>query len=100
MECAYWDSRSLFKLQVFSGLYYIRLTARSVPVSTIEDCRPMMPLGLGCLVALPLGIGLGVRLVRGGLQQPSGRFTRLHGRSCAIGGALAIASIDITILLV
>jgi hypothetical protein len=56
--------------QVTIGIYYPALSGRDLPGIIVSDCRPMVVLGLGCLVALLLGLKLGLRLV-GGMPPPA-----------------------------
>jgi len=51
-------------LQVTIGLFYFGITGRSLEAVELSDYRPMVLIGLGCLVALLLGLKLGMRLVR------------------------------------
>ena len=51
-------------LQVTIGLFYFGLTGRSLDAVELSDYRPMVLIGLACLVALLLGLKLGMRLVR------------------------------------
>ena len=51
-------------LQVTIGMFYHGLTGRSLDAVELSDYRPMVLIGLGCLVALLLGLKLGMRLVR------------------------------------
>jgi len=51
-------------LQVTIGMFYHGLTGRSLEAVELSDYRPMVLIGLGCLVALLLGLMLGMRLVR------------------------------------
>lgn len=50
-------------LQVTIGMFYHGLTGRSLEAVELSDYRPMVLIGLGCLVALLLGLKLGMRLV-------------------------------------
>jgi hypothetical protein len=51
-------------VQVVSGIFYFAITRRRLEAMDLSDYRPMVLIGLGCLVALLLGLGWGVRLVR------------------------------------
>lgn len=48
-------------LQVTLGVYYVGLTGRTLPPVLLSDYRPMVAIGLGCMVALILGLRLGAR---------------------------------------
>ncbi len=49
-------------LSVTIGLFYIALTGREV-LPTIADYRPMVALGLGCILAITVGLYAGRRLI-------------------------------------
>jgi hypothetical protein len=51
-------------LQVTIGMYYYGITGRSLEAVELSDYRPMVLIGLGCLVSLALGLKLGMRFVR------------------------------------
>ena len=44
---------------VVLGVFYLGLTGRSVPAIDLSDWRPMVVIGLGCVLALSAGIRLG-----------------------------------------
>ncbi len=48
-------------LQVTSGLLYYGFTGRAVEAVLLSDYRPMVLIGLGCLLALTAGLTLGIR---------------------------------------
>lgn len=50
--------------QVTAGVYYSALTRRSLDTMALSDYRPMVLIGLGCLVALLAGLALGMKVVR------------------------------------
>jgi hypothetical protein len=52
-------------VQVTIGLYYHALSGRSLEAIELSDYRPMVLIGLGCLVALLAGLKLGLRLLPG-----------------------------------
>lgn len=52
-------------VQVTAGLYYHALTGRSLDAIELSDYRPMVLIGLGCILALLIGLRLGMRVVRG-----------------------------------
>src|SRR5207245_9448734 len=49
--------------QITMGVYYHALTSRSLDTMDLSDYRPMVLIGLGCLVALLLGLVLGMRVL-------------------------------------
>lgn len=51
-------------MQVTAGVYYFGLTGRRLPAMDFSDYRPMVLVGLGCLVALLLGLKLGMATAR------------------------------------
>src|SRR5262245_43035209 len=51
-------------VQVTAGLWYHAVTGIRLPAIDVADHRPMMLIGLGCLVALAAGLRAGVHLVR------------------------------------
>ncbi len=55
-------------MQVTLGLYYYAFTGYQSPAMVLSDYRAMVLIGLGCLVALLLGLKSGLALVR----RPSG----------------------------
>lgn len=57
-------------LQVTIGMFYHGFTGRSLDAVELSDYRPMVLIGLGCLVALLLGLKLGMRFV--GRPPPAG----------------------------
>ena len=48
--------------QVTAGVFYYALTGNRLPTLDLSDYRPMVLLGLGCLVALLLGLRVGMRV--------------------------------------
>jgi len=52
-------------VQVNAGLYYHALTGRSLDAIELSDYRPMVLIGLGWILALLVGLRLGMRVVRG-----------------------------------
>jgi hypothetical protein len=52
-------------VQVTLGIYYHAATRRSLDTIELSDYRPMVLIGLGCLVALLFGLVLGMKVVRG-----------------------------------
>jgi hypothetical protein len=51
-------------VQVMVGVFYFALTGARLPAMDLSDYRPMVLIGLGCLVALSLGLMLGMKMVR------------------------------------
>ena len=50
--------------QVTIGLFYAGLTGRDIPTIYRSDYRPMVLIGLGCVLAIAVGVRAGVSLVR------------------------------------
>lgn len=59
--------------QVASGVFYCGITGRDVPAIYRSDYRPMVLIGLGCLVALMLGLKLGMQFNRRRQPHPDAR---------------------------
>ena len=51
-------------VQVTAGIFYYALTGRRLDAMDMSDYRPMVLIGLGCLVAILLGLKAGLRLAR------------------------------------
>jgi hypothetical protein len=51
-------------VQVTAGLWYYTLTGIRLPALDLSDYRPAILIGLGCLVALLLGLRLGMEIIR------------------------------------
>ena len=51
-------------VQVTAGVFYYALTGRRLVAMDLSDYRPMVLIGLGCLVAMLLGLTAGLRLAR------------------------------------
>jgi hypothetical protein len=51
-------------VQVVSGIFYYGASRRVLPAMDVSDYRPMVLIGLGCLVALLLGLRSGTTLAR------------------------------------
>jgi hypothetical protein len=51
-------------VQVTAGIYYYIFTGRRLDAMDQSDYRPMVLVGLGCLLALLLGLAVGMRLIR------------------------------------
>jgi len=49
-------------VQVVAGIMYYALTGRTLPVMYLSDYREMVIIGLGCLVALLVGLWIGLSL--------------------------------------
>jgi len=50
-------------VQVTAGIFYVALTGRELPAMYLSEYRPMVMIGLGCLVVLVVGLRLGQSLV-------------------------------------
>lgn len=50
-------------LQVTAGLYFTAITGRVMVTMVQSDYRPMVAVGLGCVLALTVGLWLGVRVL-------------------------------------
>lgn len=63
-------------VQVTCGIYYFALTGREVEAMYASDYRPMVLIGLGCVVVLAAGLALGIRVARSQLsaKEESDRF--------------------------
>src|SRR5439155_17130174 len=51
-------------MQTSIGVFYAGLTGRTLQTIQLSDYRPMVLIGLGCTLALAVGINLGMRLVK------------------------------------
>ncbi|HKT81148.1 MAG TPA: hypothetical protein VJP86_13070 [Vicinamibacterales bacterium] len=51
-------------MQVTIGLFYYRVFGREVPTIYMSDYRPMVLIGLGCVLALAIGLRAGAALMR------------------------------------
>ena len=67
---------SLQWVQVTIGLFYVYLTGRTLEATLMSDYRPMVMIGLGCVVALVIGLWGGTRLIDrlGQLARRGGSF--------------------------
>ena len=61
-------------VQVTVGVFYHGLTGRSLDAIELSDYRPMVLIGLGCLVALLAGLKLGMRLRPRPIESDAGRY--------------------------
>ncbi|MGE0039642.1 MAG: hypothetical protein AB7H88_21735 [Vicinamibacterales bacterium] len=50
-------------VQVSIGIFYVALTGRTLTAIEASDYRPMVLIGLGCLLALAAGVRLGIRFI-------------------------------------
>jgi len=57
-------------VQVTAGIFYFALTGRRLEAMDMSDYRPMVLIGLGCLVAILLGLKVGLRLARSRRESP------------------------------
>ena len=55
-------------VQVMAGVYYHAVTRSPLPAMDLLDYRPMLLIGLGCLVALLIGLVLGIRWAGGAVS--------------------------------
>jgi hypothetical protein len=74
------------------GLFYLDFFGRSVDAIDRSDYRPMVMIGLGCCLALAIGVFLGMRLLKG----PS---PREHRPEFAFSFKLVVAAYVVTIIL-
>jgi hypothetical protein len=51
-------------MQVTVGIFYARLTGHVLKTMADSDYRPMMFIGLGCVMSLAIGLRLGIYLIR------------------------------------
>lgn len=51
-------------MQIFLGLYYHGLTGRKLEAIELSDYRPMVMIGMGCLIALLIGLTVGKEVAR------------------------------------
>jgi len=64
-------------VQVFLGIYYHGLTERKLEAIELSDYRPMVMIGMGCLLALILGLVGGAKLAGRFIKTESSQFTEL-----------------------
>jgi hypothetical protein len=57
-------------LQVTGGVFYSGMTGRMLPAIEGSDYQPMVLLGLGCVVALTIGLWFGMRFIRSRTSRP------------------------------
>jgi hypothetical protein len=57
-------------VQVTSGVYYSGLTGRTLEATEGSDYRPMVLIGLVCIVALAIGLRAGAELIRRRMPMP------------------------------
>jgi hypothetical protein len=57
-------------LQVTGGIFYSGLTGRTLPAIEGSEYEPMVLLGLGCVLALTIGLWAGIRIVRSRMARP------------------------------
>jgi hypothetical protein len=50
--------------QIVIGIYYFALTGRPLQAMMLSDYRPMVLIGLGCMVALIIGLRIGSMLIK------------------------------------
>jgi hypothetical protein len=66
-------------IQVTAGVFYHAVTGVRLPAMDLSDHRPMVVIGLGCLIALLLGLRLGMEVVRRLRQESDLRVIRAFG---------------------
>lgn len=76
-------------VQVTIGLFYEALTGRTLTAITSADYRPMVLIGLGCVLALAAGIRLGLRVGRRA-GAPAPIETPIFGLNTLVGIYLAL----------
>jgi hypothetical protein len=81
-------------IQITIGLYYYALTGVRLPAIDLSQYRPMVLIGLGCLVALMVGLRLGMKLVRAPRPVGAGEPARIFGWRPLI--AIYLASVAVT----
>lgn len=74
-------------LQVTAGLWYYAATGRQLDTMVLSDYRPMVLIGLGCILALAAGLRAGVWLVTRGRP----RVDWSEGYAIAIGWPALVA---------
>src|SRR3954466_9515224 len=52
-------------MQVTVGMFYQGFLGRQVPTVYLSDYRPMVLIGLGCVLAIAVGVHVGIRWMRG-----------------------------------
>ena len=50
--------------QVTIGVFYVGLLGRDIPTVYLSDYRPMVLIGLGCVLSIAIGVRAGVTLIR------------------------------------
>ncbi len=50
-------------VQVSIGIFYVAVSGRTLAATTASDYRPMLLIGLGCILSLAAGLRVGMRLV-------------------------------------
>ena len=81
-------------VQVTVGLYYYRLSGRTLDAVELSDYRPMVLIGLGCVLALGLGLRLGMRVWPGPDLAAQPRPDRAFGWASLM--AAYVASVAVT----
>ncbi len=79
-------------VQVTAGMWYHALTGIPLPAVDLSDYRPMVAIGLGCLLALALGLRAGIGLIR-----PAGE--RIDDTRPAFGWPALVAAYLISVAL-
>ena len=81
-------------VQVTIGVFYHGLTGRSLDAIDRSDYRPMVLIGLGCLVALLVGLALGMRLLPRSTADRVPRFEEAFSWPLLVG--VYVASLAVT----
>jgi hypothetical protein len=81
-------------VQVTAGIYYYAVTGRQLEAIDGSDYRPMVLIGLGCLLALLLGLSVGMRLIR--RPRPMDEAASFYAFRWSTVIALYVASVAVT----
>jgi hypothetical protein len=73
-------------IQVTAGVWYFAGTGRELDAIKFSDYRPMVLVGLGCVLSLVFGIRLGMKLVRRWRKRPVTRGVELGVRWTSLIG--------------
>jgi hypothetical protein len=78
-------------IQVSIGLYYFALTGVRLPALDLSEYQPMVLIGLGCLVALLVGLKLGMKFVRPPARSAGGEPAAFGWRPLIVTYLVSIA---------
>jgi hypothetical protein len=84
-------------MQVTIGMFYTAGTGRPLPANSI-DYRPMVMIGLGCVLALAVGLRLGIYLIRDERENRDERPVALLTMPMLLGFYLASVALEGPIL--